>query len=193
MNTTKLNTRTIPMGAGKTEFSLSRLERFPDPTEFLDGMLVFSRSMIEAGDVSAVITQLGPNARPHYLKAMAGATILTVEGYAEDESEIYEIPAVRKYFCELSGKWSPWLFAGSIFTADLFAITLACLPSVTCRRANGELTVSWNREEMEAFLKQSLPTAAWLHNRAGVDKQEGCAMLKAAAAYLGLPFTEEDK
>jgi len=190
MKTNKMNTRKMPIGTGKTEFSLSRIAQLPDPYEHFDGMLVFSRSMIEAGDISAVITQLGHNSNPNYLRAMAGATIITVEGYAEEDSEIYEIPAVRKYFRTLSAKWSPWLFAGTIFTADLFAIVLACLPSVTCIREDGEITVFWKLEEMEAFLRKSLPTAAWLHNRAGVVKEDGCAMLKAAAAYLGLPFSE---
>lgn len=184
-----MNTQTIrkmPIGAGKAEVALNHAISCPD----LSGMLVLHRHDIETGRIPGLQSQFGPDADPRDLSILAGSTLIVLEGYSDDDREIYEIPEIRAYFQNQNAKWSPWLFAGSIFTADLFAIVLACLPSVSCWRHDDELFVRWHAEEMEAFLQKSLPAAAWLHNRAGVKKERGCALLKAAAAYIGLPFSE---
>jgi len=176
----------MPLGAGKAEVALKHAISRPE----LSGMLILHRSEIETGWIPGLQSQLGPEADPQDLSILAGSTIITIEGYIDDDREIYEIPEIRDYFKSQNSVWAPWLFAGTIFTADLFAIVLACLPTITCCRRNGRLHVKWLEEEMLAFLKQSLPTAAWLHDRAGIKKERGCAQLMAAAAYIGLPFSE---
>lgn len=73
-------------------------------------------------------------------------------------------------------------FAGSVWTPDLFAIVLSCLPSLLVRRHGEDIEVSWDAKEMHAFFERFLPTAALLHSRAGIDNQEGDTLLKATAA-----------
>lgn len=178
--------RQMPPGAGKTEVALKHAISRPE----LSGMLILHRSEIETGWIPGLQSQLGPEADPQDLSILAGSTIITIEGYIDDDREIYEIPEIRGYFKRQNKIWAPWLFAGTIFTADLFAIVLACLPTITCCRRNGHLHIKWVEEEMLAFLQKSLPAAAVLHSRAGIKKEKGCAQLKAAAAYVGLAFSE---
>jgi hypothetical protein len=191
MNHTELNTRKMPIGAGKTEFTLARLQELSDPSESFDGMLIFGRPWLESGDTKSVLAQLGPHAPPSALRAMAGSTLLTLDGYAEEEAEIYEIRAVRDYFQGITAKWSPWLFAGSTQSDDLFAIVLACLPSVACVRTDDEVYVQWQEHDMRAFLHKGIRHAAWLLNRASIGEAEGRTMLLTAASYLGIPFSED--
>jgi len=150
------------------------------------GTLILNRSEVEKGDMPIITQVLGPRTPPLLLRKMAGSLIIAIKGYADTDSEIYEIPELRNYLRTKSELWSPWLFTGSIFSPDLMALVLACLPSITCWRCHGEIYVRWNNAEMKEFLRKSLPTAAWLHARAGIGVKEGSTLLKATAAYLGI-------
>lgn len=179
----------MPIGAGKAEIALPKTEQLIAGGAPVSGMLVL-RGQDLAGSMSAeIMTRLGPQAPPENLQEMAGATIITLAEFDDHEEEIYEIPEIREFFQRQNKIWSPWLFAGSIFTADLFAVVLASLSTITCCRRDGQLHVEWVEEEMRAFLHQSLSAAAKLHRRAGIGKEKGCALLSASAAYLGLSFT----
>jgi len=189
MNNKKLNSRQMPIGSGKAEIALPKTEQLIADGAPVSGMLVLRGQDLAGSMRSEIMSQLGPYAPPENLQEMAGATIITLAEFDDHEEEIYEIPEVRDFFQRQNKIWSPWLFAGTIFTADLFAIVLASLPTITCCRRDGHLRVEWQEEEMQAFLHQALPAAAKLHRRAGIGKENGCALLSASAAYLGLPFT----
>lgn len=179
----------MPFGAGKAEVAQQKMEKLlVEDNAPISGMIIFARPEIEAGHQPGLMERLGPEAPPNDLHVIAGSTLLTVGGYSETEAEIYEIPACRKFFQSQTVTWAPWLFAGSIWTADLMAVVLTCLPRVTCLRRGADLFVRWESDDIQEFFEKSLPTAAWLHSRAGIRKEKGCAMLKASAAYLGLPF-----
>lgn len=181
----------MPLGAGKAEVALEKIAKsLLEKDALISGMIVLHRSEIEAGDLHGLLERLGPETPPKDLNVIAASTLLAVEGYVDTDAEIYEIPACREFYQRKCEKWTPWLFAGSIWTADLMAIVLACLPRVICIRRGADLVVRWEAEDMQAFLQKSLPTAAWLHHRAGIGKEDGCSLLMASAAYVGLPFSE---
>lgn len=178
----------MPVGAGKAEITLPKTEQLLAGGAPVSGMLVLRGQDLTGSMWSEIRRQIGPYAPPENLREMVGATIIALAEFDDREEEIYEIPEVRDFFKEQNGIWSPWLFAGTIFTPDLFAIVLACLPTITCYRHEGQLHVQWVEEQMEEFLHHSLPTAAKLHERAGIAKEKGCALLGASAAYLGLSY-----
>jgi hypothetical protein len=190
MKIKKLNSRKMPVGAGKSEIAIKNVPRLMEKSAPVSGMIILHREEIEAGDQPGLMERLGPLAPAQDLSVIAGSTILALDGYADSPREIYEIPEVRHYFKVQNQQWSPWVFAGSVWTADLFAIVLACLPSVIICRHGDELTVRWDTKEMHAFFERSLPTAAMLHSRADISNEEGYSMLKATAGYLGLPSEE---
>lgn len=179
----------MPVGAGKAEITLPKIEKLLASGAHISGMLVLRGQDLAGSMSSEIMNQLGPDAPSENLREMAGATVITLAEFADREEEIYEIPEVRDFFQRQNKIWSPWLFAGTIFTPDLFAVVLAGLPSLTCCRRDGHLHVEWEEEDMQAFLHQSLPAAAKLHKRAGIKNEKGCALLSASAAYLGLSFT----
>jgi hypothetical protein len=181
--------RKMPKGAGKAEMSLDRICLDSGENCPISGMLVFSLDGAEPGGIGE-IQRLVSQTAPEDLRIMAGSSILAVRGFEDTEAEIYEIPEVRAFFKEQNQTCSPWLFAGTVSTADLLAIVLACLPTVFCWRQGDDLFVRWEESEMRAFLNKALPTAAFLCHRAGIGKEEGRALLKAAAAYIGLPFSK---
>ncbi len=189
MKTKKLNSRQMPPGAGKAEIALTKVNDLLADGARVTGMLVLRGQDLAGSMRSEISRQLGPQSPPDNLREMAGATIITLAEFDDHEEEIYEIPEVRDFFQKQNKIWAPWLFAGTIFTPDLFAIVLAGLPNVTCSRRDGHLHVEWVEEEMRAFLHRSLPAAAGLFRQAGIPKENACALLGAAAAYLGLPFT----
>lgn len=188
MSRSAFQTRKIPSGAGKTEVAFKRLQSSDGDPEGVNRMLVLPRWTIEAGFASVIDHTLGADAPGEGLREMAGATLVTVAGYGDCDEELFEIPEVREFFRQQNERWAPWVFAGSIFTADLFAIALASLPSVVSWRRGDELHVRWREEEMTKFFLGSVRVAGCLHSRAGIGWDEGIAMLAAVAAYLGLPM-----
>ena len=180
----------MPGGAGKSEMAIENVPQLIEKNAPISGMIILHREEIETGDQPGLMERPGPLALAQDLSVIAGSTILAVDGYADSTREIYEIPEVREYFKVQNQQWSPWVFAGSVWTADLFAIVLSCLPSVIICRHRDELTVRWDTKEMHAFFESCLPAAAMLHSRAGISNEEGYSMLKATAGYLGLPIEE---
>lgn len=176
----------MPKGAGKPEVAVDRIQELVDRGAQISGLLSMGREEVEKGAMPQIMKQFGPDASREDLRVMASSTVLGVGGYDDTEAEIYEIPEVREFFRQQNKQWAPWIFLGSVWTADFMAIALACLPRVTCWRKDGEIFVEWTKEDMSAFVNLSVQTTALLHVRAGIDRNEGCAKLQATAAYLGI-------
>lgn len=189
-NKNTMNSRQMPPGAGKAEITLTKVDDLLADGARVTGMLVLRGQDLAGSMRPEIMRQLGPDASPENLQEMAGATIITLAEFNDREEEIYEIPEIREFFRKQNEDWAPWVFAGSVWTPDLFAICLACLPSLIVRRHGEDIEVSWDEKEMHSFFDSCLPAAAMLHSRAGISNEEGYSMLKATAGYLGLPIEE---
>lgn len=182
-----LTTRSLLRNAGKVNFELNRLAARGGS----DGRIVYvtTKAEIEALDLSRFVVTFGPRIQPEEALKMRARILFAVEGYDADSAELYEIPAVRRYYAEADKRWPAWCFYADL-TSECLAMVAACIiPRVVAtrrtRRRRNDVHIL--HPDLKAFFAHSLTPVAFLHKKAGISKQDGAAMLVEAARYLGLP------
>lgn len=140
----------LPPGYGKYEFC-DRWFRRDDPlSETAPECFIFYREAVERGDVS-VIHWL---ASPSRLARLRGRIHFAIDGYGEDDRELFEIPEVRSFFAALLKRLPCGIyFASTVDPRPIqFLAACTCDPLLVVRTlVNGEVGVQTEEVPLHRF------------------------------------------
>ncbi|MEA3640257.1 MAG: chlororespiratory reduction 6 domain-containing protein [Lamprobacter sp.] len=118
-------------------------------------ILVIHRDEVEAGDIAPVLQQLEFMTETRELaERWEGRLGFVFEGWDDDPREVVEIPAVRRYFTNLTEAWPYWLhFIEKVGGTLPRVLGLLCLGH---RETIAPGLVGWAFEDLEEVRKQLL-------------------------------------
>ena len=180
-------------GTGKTNSELRRLSRkssskVKQSSHKRGVVYVTTRSEIENCDLTRLVRNFGPLVSDKELRRQRGRVHFTVSGYDKTPDELYEIPAVRRYFYMAHQYWSCWLCFANLQSDCLKMVACCILPNliITKKAAHRCHHVRVNSDEMFDWFEDGLPLAASLQHKLGINNQKGIKQLRVVAEYLGV-------
>jgi hypothetical protein len=162
----------------------------PNPAEVSRGAFSgiiyrISHREIEAADIGRFLHHFGENTDKHWLRQHRNNVRFSLDGYSEDQREIYEIPEIRAYYSHLNDGIPTWSFFGDLTTPNLIAV-VACMASIrSIRKTPDSVLVTIDTAEVHYLLTRSLPSAAMLYHFSGIAPKSAVRRLQQVAAYLG--------
>jgi len=181
-----LTTRSLLRHGGKVNFELNRLAARGNRGRIV---YVTTKAEIENLDLSRFVITFGPRIQPEEALRMRARILFVVEGYDADSAELFEIPAVRRYYAQADKRWPAWCFYADLASECLAMVAACIIPRVVAtrrtRRRRNDVHIL--HSDLTAFFARGLTPVAFLHKKVGISEQEGAAMLGEAARYLRLP------
>ena len=192
--TMKINNSYLTPGSGKTNPTVRWVAQNPvkitgaNGTKYKPAGIVYvtTREEVETLDVMRFLTNFGPEQPKSRLRQSHAQIIFTITGYEDSELDLFEIPEVRRFYGLLHEIWPCWIYASSLLGTSLRALALCVIQNMTVQRTEKECRIRVAESELRAFLAQSSPVTALLHDRAGICRRHRACHLSAVAAYLGI-------
>jgi hypothetical protein len=149
---------------------------------------VTTRKEVESQNLSRFIGNFGIHQSKSKLRQLHGRIIFTIDGYEDNEDELYEIPEVRRFYSAVHAVWPCWLFTCCIASASLKVIALSVVANMSIARSEDDCRVTIPGPDLKKFFLESLPTAGLMFCDAGISRQNGSKYLISVANHLGLPI-----
>jgi hypothetical protein len=151
----------------------------------------FSRSKVERGDFSHFLERFALDKLPtgRRLRELMNSMLFCVEGFDQDEREIYAIPEVRRFYSAFHDAWPYWLYFCNLDQDALKTMVLCCLPSFTAGKVDGNpnCLVSADPGELMQFLRQDFEPLQVICQRAQMFEHLIEGRKKAVLEFFGLP------
>jgi len=110
------------------------------PDEVGPIMIVVSRSEVENGDTSQVLSALRKLiSTPDLVRQCRERVVIAFDGYNECGEELFEIPAVRNFVYALDQHFPFWLYFLSRYSSSLQFISLCFLPPFLTEEARQKI------------------------------------------------------
>jgi hypothetical protein len=152
----------------------------------------FSRDKVERGDFSAFLATFGTDRLPTgpALAGLQGGLIFAVEGYDDDDREIYAIPEVRRFYASFHRAWPYWLYFCDLNQDRLKAMVMCCLPTVTAvtRHGHSAVGVQFDQLELLHWLGAHFGQMNAMCDQAGLSERAIYDRTKAVMEFFGFPF-----
>jgi hypothetical protein len=151
----------------------------------------FSREMVEHGDFSHFLERFAPDKLPRgkHLAKMKGSLSFFVDGYNNDQRELYEIEEVRTFYSRLFDAWPYWLYFCTLETESL-AMMVACrIANLKSFKLSGatSVKVELSLEDMTLFLSQAFGPMNSMFEQAWAPDTEIMDHTDAVMRYFHLP------
>jgi len=151
------------------------------------GILYASKSAeIQNLDTKKFLYCFGPQVSRPCLLSRFKSVYWVVTGYESDQSELFEIEAVRRYYSYLQSYWPAWFFGADLESTCLLQVVLCLVPIRTVHRGAETIRVEVNRQDIQKIFENSSGVTRFLLQRAGIAKREKEDHLQAVKTYLGI-------
>jgi hypothetical protein len=169
-------------GAGKAETEIRRITELYQSVAGIilesigqkSGLVhIVTRDEVNMRDRRRLACGFGPRVSLERLYFTAGRTSFTVCGYEDDEREIFEIPAIRRFYATAFRLCPGLLTAADLRNDCLRAATFCLMKNLTIvRRADRHPQVRFDAEEMKRFLKKARKSQTAIHRLLGWPEDE---------------------
>jgi hypothetical protein len=156
-------------------------------------ILVIHRDEVEAGDIAPVLQQLEFMTETRELaERWEGRIAVVFNGWDDDPREVVEIPAVRRYFADLTEAWPYWLhFIEKVGDTLPLVLGLLCLGH---REAIAPGLIGWAFEDLEEVRRLLLHLFVLqnaLYERLGLPESMNQRISEEVAQLLESVFSGE--
>ena len=155
-------------------------------------MLIIPREEVEAQNVAPLLRRFAPDKLPRgkELAAMMNTFHFAVHGYDDDPTEVYAIPAVRKYYQKLHREWPYAFFFCDLRGESLMMMTMCCMENLTGKKHAGAPLAQVEIDPMELlkFIMAGWAPMNEMCDRAGMSERAIYDRSKAIMNYYHLPF-----
>jgi len=175
-------------GCGKANVELARISNSTTLIPDHHFLMIICREEIECCEFSRLRYEFSLDQPAKKLASMLGRVTFAVSDYDDTEEELFEIPAVRKAFREVTLHYPCWLAFAALQT-ETTRVTAACAVSRmhVLKRTNQPFGLVWiPRDQLTRFFENALGLAATAHQCAGISPRAGRKLLEKAAKHLGL-------
>lgn len=150
----------------------------------------FSRSKVDRGDFSHFLGMFAFNKLPtgRKLRKMMGNMILCIDGYDDDDRELYQIDPVRKFYRQFHCQW-PYSFYFANLDQGALKINAYCnIDDLTDLKVKGEskVMVAPNQAQMIQFISGGFGAMNQVCQRAEMFDSLVEQRSKAIMNYFGL-------
>lgn len=145
--------------------------------------IVIGREQIESKDYKSILDSLIPLfADRNTIMRFRSSVILSIDGYNNDASELFEIDDVRNYIKELDSRFPYWFFFLSLQTSSLKMIAL-CLCKY--KKASNTL-VNMDNDDLKWFLESHIIAMNQIFDTFSIDGKLNEEMTKNIIEHFSL-------
>ena len=170
----------------KPKILFTNADGFADNSDDALIVLSISKSEIESCSLANAITRLHvATDNAHNVRRYQNCLFLHVDGYDDDQRELFEVPEVRRYFKELVLVWPHWLWfmhrgGGGI----RLLLSILCEIKVV-RYPSGQIATQFvNDREVDAVLSDLFARGNELFNAYGIAHSDVVVSANSAMAEL---------
>lgn len=155
-------------------------------------MLIIPRVEVEAQNVAPLLRRFAPDKLPRgkELAAMMNTFHFAVHGYDDDPTEVYAIPAVRKYYQKLHREWPYAFYFCDLRGESLMMMTMCCLDNLSGKKHAGAPLAQVEIDPMELlkFIMDGWAPMNQMCEQADLSERAIYDRSKAIMNYYHLPF-----
>ena len=147
-----------------------------------------ARAWVEAGDLAPALGALQRLlVNSDAVLAFRGRLHLFVDGYDEDERELWAIPEVRTYIRALDAQFPYWLWFMDPHDPTVFLFVACCCEVASYRTEAGRFNAAFYPAFLAPFLTSHIQAVDELVRRSAFPKQTFARFLSAVMDRFGVP------
>ena len=155
---------------------------------------IINRNEVQSGDVGPFLKRvealgiLKPDqSTAAMLRKLESAVGFSIDGYADDRRELFQVPEVRSFLQHIQQRWPYGLY---FFSSDLGTLQLLVFSHIEMRvepkAGANEICLSVPPDQLDAFLLSSLQPIIELTARLGWTQKHAMEFLSGVAVRIGI-------